>query len=436
MSSVQQPSSSTSFMSQTRRGRSARLPSKYNKDAEASAMGEGYPTEYQHLVPPPAASATAPVPTATSTSAAVGVGYGSTMDRTRYLAADAAATMHLESTSSVGALTLDDIERSFNNVVSQQYPRHHRAASASDLPPPPPPPAPPTHDSLLSGRSRGPSPKQQHHRRVGSTGGLLNLLPPKGKSPGGSMQGRKRVDSAASTNRARSFSGSGLGGTAAAASMVARGHHRSISRTSSVTDFSVASLASMISVVSDISRSAFFRGVTQSGQVQMNYPTEHVRIIMQRNLPRGHVFCHPTDVAVYEAYHQAAEEIQQAQWENIEDEEENLVLYGGYASSNAVAAIQSSNNPLKSLQCRCQCSNCAGCTGKAQLLPPQNFVINVPNDIYRRLLDEISESQTMPCGLYFCGHHEDVSNPSIWIAAGTILGLLTLMGGVAYYTAT
>ena len=188
----------------------------------------------------------------------------------------------------------------------------------------------------------------------------------------------------------------------------------------------------MVSVVSDISKSAFFAGVTDRGQVQMLYPTEHVRLIMQKSLPRGHVFCHPIDPSIYEAYHLAAEEIQQLQWENVEDEEDPCI-----ASSSSLQQHQhhGPQSPYKSLQCRCRCNNCAGCTGKTQLLPAHHYVINVPDDIYQRLLDEICASQEMPCGLYFCGHHEDVSTPSIWIAATIVLTLFSTMGAVAYLTA-
>ena len=37
--------------------------------------------------------------------------------------------------------------------------------------------------------------------------------------------------------------------------------------------------------------------------------------------------------------------------------------------------------------------------------------------LYRRILDEVMDSQSMPCGTYFCGHHEDVRHPDITIAA-------------------
>jgi hypothetical protein len=36
------------------------------------------------------------------------------------------------------------------------------------------------------------------------------------------------------------------------------------------------------------------------------------------------------------------------------------------------------------------------------------------------MFDEVSESKSMPCGTYFCGHHEDVRHPSIMIAVALV----------------
>lgn len=384
----------------SRRTRSTPLPTE---------AGLPYPSEYQPLMAPtpPAAMSYSGDPS---------------------LTAAAAQAMRMEATSSTGALTLDDIERSFNQVVSQQYTHHqqqphsqpqsqtqqqqhhhhhHRSHSTSE-----------TLPSALSSAV----PLRRSHRRAGSWGNPLPPPSPFSRSPNSATANRKRADSASGTSgpsRARTFSGSAL----------APRHRRSLSRQSS-TEFSVASVASMMSVVSDISKSAFFGGVTDSGQVQMHYPTEHVRLIMQGSLPRGHVFCHPIDPLAYENYHLIAEEVQLLQWEHIEDDPFDSLPEGGRSRSGSSGAF----NPHKSLQCRCRCNNCAGCTGKANLLPQHHFVINVPDDIYRRLLDEVVASSEMPCGLYFCGHHEDVSNPSIWIALSIVLTLFLLMGTAAYVT--
>jgi hypothetical protein len=357
-------------------------PGPYN-NRDAAEAPVVYPNEYASLVPPPP-----PV--------MMGVGGYANSGMA------AAAALSMEGTSSaagVGALTLDDIERSFHQVMNQQYQYRPEESRSS---------------------SRQPSPKVTHRRSASGS----NMLPPTAphppmRSPSPSAMSRKRADSgAASVGRSRAYSGS-------APPAQLRAHHRSWSR-ASLTDFSVASVASMVSVVSDISKSHFFAGVTDGGQVQMHYPAEHCRLIMQPTLPRGNVFCHPTDPAVYEAYHMAAEEVQQLQLEHMDDDEDDdLPHYGGPSAGVAP------QNPYRSLDCHCRCQNCAGCTGKHQLLPIKNYVINVPDDIYARLFDEIIEAQVMPCGLYFCGHHEDVSNPSIMIATVIVALLFISMGLVA-----
>ena len=46
--------------------------------------------------------------------------------------------------------------------------------------------------------------------------------------------------------------------------------------------------------------------------------------------------------------------------------------------------------------------------------------MSVDSDLYRRMMDEVIQSKTMPCGLFFCGHHEDVRFPDIKIAVAIV----------------
>jgi len=162
---------------------------------------------------------------------------------------------------------------------------------------------------------------------------------------------------------------------------------------------SVFSEASFVSVRSNIRRSKFFVGETETGKVQLRFPFEYVRLTMDKSLSRGVLYQVPVHNDVYEDYHVAAEQIEQGTWDGA---------------------------------CRCTCGNCVGCLGKEELLPPLNYALKVDNDLYRRVLDEICESRSMPLKLYFCGHHEDVSQPSILIAVALVLSLLIAMGTVAY----
>jgi hypothetical protein len=67
-------------------------------------------------------------------------------------------------------------------------------------------------------------------------------------------------------------------------------------------------------------------------------------------------------------------------------------------------------------ECQCTCDTCVRCHSRTKQLPPTHYVMAVKSDIFRRMLDEVSASRSMPCGLFFCGHHEDVRYPSVKIA--------------------
>ena len=67
-------------------------------------------------------------------------------------------------------------------------------------------------------------------------------------------------------------------------------------------------------------------------------------------------------------------------------------------------------------ECQCTCENCTRCHTRTKQLPPTHYVMSVKSDIFRRMFDEVSASKSMPCGLFFCGHHEDVRYPSVTIA--------------------
>lgn len=96
--------------------------------------------------------------------------------------------------------------------------------------------------------------------------------------------------------------------------------------------------------------------------------------------------------------------------------------------------------------CGCHCAHCMrGCHGDEgpsyssggggglhPSLPTNYYVLPVPDDLYQRVVDEICQARTMPCGLFYCGHYEDVDRPSIQIAIGLVTLLLTAMAVAAY----
>lgn len=96
--------------------------------------------------------------------------------------------------------------------------------------------------------------------------------------------------------------------------------------------------------------------------------------------------------------------------------------------------------------CGCSCEHCMrGCHGDGgpshttggggglhPSLPTNYYVLTVPDDLYQRVVDEICQARTMPCGFFYCGHYEDVDRPSIQIAIGLVTMLLTAMAVAAY----
>lgn len=246
------------------------------------------------------------------------------------------------------------------------------------------------------------SSSRKNHRRINSDGPLRSAhrreaseeLPPIVGGPSHRRQG----------SRSRSFS----------AGNVKRPTHR---RGDSMT--SIRSNMSMGSVVSNISKSEFFGGVDEKGRVQMHFPFEAVRLVMidveQPSLRRGHLYFdgRMDDFDNFEEYHRLTEGandgIMAPQWESLD-------------------------KPNHSQLCSCRCNNCNGCLGKKNLLPTAGYLMAVDDNIYKRILAEISEARTMPCGLYFCGHHDDVAHPSITIAVVIVTILFASLIYLAVFT--
>jgi hypothetical protein len=130
--------------------------------------------------------------------------------------------------------------------------------------------------------------------------------------------------------------------------------------------------------------------------VQLRFPYENVRLRVDDALPPGYFYKQYIAEEDFEDYHLNDE--MNGPWEIDED-----------------------------LACNCTCHNCSGCTARQKLLPPPLYVLNVECDLYRRVLDEVSASKRMPCGLFFCGHHEDVSRPSVLIAIVILVMVLGAM---------
>lgn len=297
-------------------------------------------------------------------------------------------------------------------------------------------------------RSSSDLPRSHHRRTSSAASGLSGELPP--------MAGARSTfdTSGSSHNRVRSFSSGAV-----------RPSHRRTDSMNSVS--SMVSAASQVSVTSNIAKSTLFAGITDSGTVQLHFPYEATRLIMVENdsdiddgsakweaLEGGKLYMNsiPDQEGTFDTYHRLAEQLnagQAPQWESMDGGRQQVT------------------------SCNCQCNHCNACIGKRELLPKPTYVLAVQDSVYRRVLDEIADADSMPCGksnhhflvdytleryntilffshyyvsylcllllpcptipgLFFCGHHEDVAYPSIGVPIVLLVILFSFMGYVAW----
>ena len=287
-----------------------------------------------------------------------------------------------------------------------------------------------------------------HHRSYGTTGG------------GGSVSSVKSASSVKERYHADA-GGKATGGVVVnfpgnllpfhhppphAPSVSGRQHRRTPSALSAGA-MSVATDMSLVSYVADIRKSQFFSHYDTKGQAQLFFPISRVHLVMNdssehnappsgmhRNrptrtssrtrrrpkppaLPVGRLYQVPIDPEAYELYHRY--------------DDEDGGLDGDY---DDVSLLEAGDRGTGVGGCECPCPHCAACTGgrQAPALPPAYYAMAVPDDLYKRVLDEIVMAHSMPCRSYFCGHHEDVSRPSAAIAGAIVGTLFLLMGAAAY----
>eukprot|EP00581_Thalassiosira_minuscula_P008424 CAMPEP_0183708740 /NCGR_PEP_ID=MMETSP0737-20130205/4954_1 /TAXON_ID=385413 /ORGANISM="Thalassiosira miniscula, Strain CCMP1093" /LENGTH=547 /DNA_ID=CAMNT_0025936663 /DNA_START=184 /DNA_END=1827 /DNA_ORIENTATION=+ len=146
-------------------------------------------------------------------------------------------------------------------------------------------------------------------------------------------------------------------------------------------------------VVTDMGKSAMFKGVTNDGVVKLQLPKDNFRLLSDRDLESGCV------------YKRAL----------VDNEDDYFQDYHITIDPDVDAP------PLLPT------TSCENCHGRRKPLPPSYYVMAVDSDIYRRMFDEVAESMNMPCKLFYCGHHEDVDYPSIGIAVVGVAILFVVM---------
>lgn len=162
-------------------------------------------------------------------------------------------------------------------------------------------------------------------------------------------------------------------------------HRRADSEISASTHASVASVdRSVEPAVTDMTKSSMFAGVTDEGLIRMQLPKDGFRLLSDRDLESGRVY----------------------KRELVGNEDDYFQEYHLEVDLDGVPG---------------------SCQRPDKRLPPSYYVMAVDPDIYRRMFDEVIESQNMPCKLFYCGHHPDVDYPSIGIAIVGVSAVFLVM---------
>jgi hypothetical protein len=146
--------------------------------------------------------------------------------------------------------------------------------------------------------------------------------------------------------------------------------------------------------VTDKTKSVLYKGITNRGVVKLQLPKDNFRLLIDRDLESGCVY--KRDLV---------------ENENVYFQEYHITIDTGVFEQQ-----EQQHRPIR-----------------PPLLPPMYYVMCVDSDIYQRMLDEVSQSRSSPCGLFYFGHHKDVSYPSIAIAAVSLVIVFSLMLWATFY---
>ena len=124
--------------------------------------------------------------------------------------------------------------------------------------------------------------------------------------------------------------------------------------------------ASIKSVTTDMGKSALFKGVTDTGRIRLQLPKDSFRILMDSQLEAGSVYKRKL----------------------VDSEDEFFVEFHTEEEEDPVIDAQHT--------CHCTCDGCKRCYEKQKRLPPDLYVMAVDSTIYRRMLDEVIASRSMP----------------------------------------
>ena len=194
------------------------------------------------------------------------------------------------------------------------------------------------------------------------------------------------------------------------------------------------------SAVTDLTKSALVREITEGGRIRFQLPKDNFRILMDctlgeckddecRGISAGVMLtlfglpccCYSHLLNIIHSsivtFNILLTETGNVYGRKLLDNEDSIFI--DFHTEDTT--------PTPDCPCQCTCDRCHRCSSKQKALPPALFVMAVDSTLYRRMMNEIIESKAMPCGLFFCGHHEDVRYPDIKIAVAIVSVVLVCL---------
>jgi hypothetical protein len=161
--------------------------------------------------------------------------------------------------------------------------------------------------------------------------------------------------------------------------------------------------------VDEVAISTLFERNLDTGHVHVHLPKDDVRLVMDPNLEPG-ILCHILgNDEDFEAYHDL--------------QSRPLLNTMSMESSDSDDSSQDEKKDeeygkIKKKQKRKK-------RRKRKVVPPLTYILTVDENLYKRVLHEVADQWSTPCGLYFCGRETEDSRPSILVAF-FLVGLVLL----------
>lgn len=172
--------------------------------------------------------------------------------------------------------------------------------------------------------------------------------------------------------------------------------------------------------IADITKSSL--SYFHKGRVQMRLPTDHIRLAMDEYLDPG-ILIIERPMIQSEMDHKSSRSRTNDRRKAMLSDAQLPLLENTYDETIICDNIRSKNDPDRNVK---QASLLEEDQDdlEQQILEPLNYILTVDQNIYKRLLADISSSR-MPCGLYYCCH--DTVDHSKNVHIGVAIAILSVV---------